>query len=43
MGLRSGISLDSKTLRQGSISWRPAHVVLAPRMVNAGRQLKISG
>ena len=33
----------SKTSRQGSIPWRPAHVVLAPRMANAGRQLKISG
>lgn len=33
----------SKTSRQGSIPWRPAYVVLAPRMANAGRQLKISG
>lgn len=33
----------SKTSRQGSIPWRPAHVVLAPRMANAGRQLKING
>src|SRR4029077_8689117 len=33
----------SKTSPQGSIPWRPAYVVLAPRRANAGRQLKISG
>lgn len=42
LGLRSGISLDSKSEQQGSIPWRPACVVLASRTANAGRQPKIN-